>query len=90
MSVDALESALKQSGTPVTRTDSGITISKIQVSAALDRLQGVNRRRFRARDNRHVLLLLRMSAFARGLIPPSAEGNSRKTFDGLAAEESRA
>jgi hypothetical protein len=44
LSLDAIESALKQTGTPVTRADSGITVAKIQVGAALDKLQGVNRR----------------------------------------------
>lgn len=44
LSLDAIEAALKQTGTPVTRADSGITVAKIQVGAALDRLQGVNRR----------------------------------------------
>ncbi len=44
LSLDAIQAALKQTGTPVTRADSGITVAKIQVGAALDRLQGVNRR----------------------------------------------
>jgi subtilisin family serine protease len=44
LSLDALEAALKQTGAPVTRADSGVTVAKIQVGAALDRLQGVNRR----------------------------------------------
>lgn len=44
LSLDVIEAALKQTGTPVTRADSGITVPKIQVGAALDRLQGVNRR----------------------------------------------
>ncbi len=46
LSVDAVEAALKSTGIPVTRADSGITVPKIQVGAALDKLQGVNRRMF--------------------------------------------
>ncbi len=46
LSVDAIEAALKSTGLPATRTDSGVTVSKIQAGAALDKLQGVNRRLF--------------------------------------------
>lgn len=46
LSVDALEAVLKQTGLPTTRGDSGITVAKIQVGAALDKLQGINRRLF--------------------------------------------
>jgi subtilisin family serine protease len=42
--LDVIEATLKQTGAPVTRADSGITVPKIQLGAALDRLQGVNRR----------------------------------------------
>ena len=41
---DQLDSALKQTGIPVTRTGSGITVPKIQVMAAIYRLQGQDRR----------------------------------------------
>ena len=44
LSLDAIEASLKQTGVPVTRGDTGITVAKIQVGAALDHLQGVNRR----------------------------------------------
>lgn len=46
LSVEALETALKQTGLAVSRADSGISVPKIQIGAALDRLQGVNRRLF--------------------------------------------
>lgn len=46
LSVDAIETALKTTGIAVTRADSGISVPKIQVGAALDKLQGVNRRLF--------------------------------------------
>lgn len=46
LSLDAIEAALKSTGIAVTRGDSGISVPKIQIGAALDRLQGVNRRMF--------------------------------------------
>lgn len=46
LSVDAMEGALKQTGASVTRTDTGISVPSIKIGAALDRLQGVNRRMF--------------------------------------------
>lgn len=46
LSVDAIEAVLKQTGLPTTRADSGITVAKIQIGAALDKLQGINRRLF--------------------------------------------
>lgn len=46
LSIDTLEGALKQTGTPVTRLDSGITVASLQIGPALDKLQGLNRRLF--------------------------------------------
>ena len=43
---DQLETALKQTGVPVTRTNSGITVPKIQVANAINRLQGRDKRVF--------------------------------------------
>lgn len=43
---DQLETALKQTGIPVTRTSSGITVPKLQVANAINRLQGRDKRIF--------------------------------------------
>ncbi len=43
---DAMEQALKQTGIPVTRQNSGVTIPKIQVGKAIDRLNGKDQRVF--------------------------------------------
>ena len=43
---DQLETALKQTGIPVTRTNSGITVPKLQVANAINRLQGKDKRIF--------------------------------------------
>jgi subtilisin family serine protease len=40
---DQIEQALKKTGVPVTRVGSGITVSKIQVAKAIDRLNGKDR-----------------------------------------------
>ena len=43
---DQMETALKQTGIPVTRTDSRISVPKIQVASAINRLLGKDRRLF--------------------------------------------
>jgi subtilisin len=43
---DQMETALKQTGIPVTRADTRINIPKIQVASAINRLQGKDRRIF--------------------------------------------
>ncbi len=43
---DQMEQALKQTGTSLTRVNSGITVPKIQVSSAIDNLNGKDRRIF--------------------------------------------
>lgn len=45
-SFDQLETALKQTGLPVTRVGSGVSLPKIQVMSAINRLQGRDRRVF--------------------------------------------
>ena len=45
-SFDQLETALKQTGLPVTRPGAGVTLPKIQVMSAINRLQGRDRRLF--------------------------------------------
>ncbi|MGE4062602.1 MAG: S8 family serine peptidase [Rhodospirillaceae bacterium] len=77
LSIDALEAALKLTGTSVTRPDSGVSVAKIQVGAALDRLQGVNRRMFNnilAVDSHHGESMLRF------FNPGDAPGNVRVTL----------
>jgi len=46
LSADAIEAALKTTGTPVTRANSGVTVAKLQIAAALTKLQGADRRLF--------------------------------------------
>jgi len=43
---DQMEQALKQTGIPLTRQGSGITVPKIQIASAIDRLNGKDRRIF--------------------------------------------
>lgn len=79
LSVDAIESVLKQTGLPTTRADSGITVAKIQVGAALDKLQGINRRMFN-----NVVAATDTSATGESLLrfynPGSTPGNVKVTL----------
>lgn len=46
LSSDAIETALKQTGVPVTRGETGISVAKIQIGAALTKLLGSDRKLF--------------------------------------------
>jgi len=77
LAVDNIETVLKETGTSVTRADSGATVAKIQVSAALDRLQGVNRRLF---NNVLASVTPQGESLLRFYNPTAAVGNVRATL----------
>ncbi len=84
LSVEALEAALKQTGVGVTRVNAGVSVPVIKIGAALDKLQGVNRRLFNnvvAVDNPQSQSMLRFYN------PSDAVGNVRVTLRDAATGE---
>jgi hypothetical protein len=75
--LDTIETALKETGTSVTRADSGIAVAKIEVGAALDRLQGVNRRLF---NNVLASVTPQGESLLRFYNPTTVTGNVRVTL----------